>query len=122
MKVLLVEDDPLIRLGMAGLIEDWNYAVLEAGNADEAAKLLERHSDIALVISDVDMPGSMDGLKLAHFIRHRWPPIPVILVSGKAAIDTGNLPLRTLFFSKPVRDAVLHAAAQSLLAPRAADA
>lgn len=115
MQVLVVEDDPLIRLGMVGLVEDWGFEVIEAASADEALTQLNRFHQIGLVITDVDMPGSMDGLKLSHAIRLRWPPIPIIVVSGKAAIGPDRLPERAMFFSKPVRDSVLHAAARRLL-------
>ena len=74
MKILVVDDEPLIRLGLVSMVEEAGFAVLEAANADEAIRVIERTSDVALVITDVDMPGSMDGVRLAHFVRERWPP------------------------------------------------
>ena len=83
MKIMVVEDEPLIRLGMVMAIEDAGYEVIEAANADEAVRKLERADGVKLVMTDVDMPGSMDGIKLAHFVRGRWPPIQLIVLSGK---------------------------------------
>ena len=104
MKILVVDDEPLIRLGLAFLAIDWGYEVLEAGSADEAIQELERHPDIRLVITDVDMPGSMDGVRLAHFVRERWPSAALIVVSGKLALKDGLLPAGCRFFEKPMRD------------------
>jgi two-component system, response regulator PdtaR len=73
--VLIVEDEPLVRLGAVQTIEDAGFEVIEAANADEAIEILEKRSDIRVVFTDVHMPGSMDGLKLAHAVRNRWPPI-----------------------------------------------
>jgi CheY-like chemotaxis protein len=73
--VLIVEDEALIRMDTASLIEDAGFKVHEAGNADEAIRILELHDEIRLIFTDVNMPGSMDGLKLAHYVRGRWPPV-----------------------------------------------
>lgn len=99
--VLVVEDEALIRLSAVQIVEDAGYEALQASNADEAIQQLEARSDIRLVFSDVNMPGSMDGLKLANFIRNRWPPIKVIVASGKAIIEEGALPADVPFFLKP---------------------
>ena len=73
--VLIVEDEPLIRMGAVCQIEDAGFEVYEAASADAAIALLELHKEIRLIFTDVDMPGSMDGLKLAHYVRGRWPPV-----------------------------------------------
>ena len=65
------------------IVEDAGFVALEADNADEAVAILEARSDIALLLTDINMPGSMDGLKLAHAVRNRWPPIKIIVVSGQ---------------------------------------
>src|ERR1700679_1991409 len=80
--VLIVEEDALIRMSAVHMIEDAGYAVVEACNADEAIGILERQSNIGVVFTDINMSGSMDGLKLAHAIRNRWPPIHLIVASG----------------------------------------
>jgi CheY-like chemotaxis protein len=72
--VLIVEDEPVIRMNAAAMIEDAGYGVLEAANADDAILLLETHSEIRVVFSDIEMPGSMDGLRFIQVVRERWPP------------------------------------------------
>ena len=99
--ILIVEDEPLIRMGIVPVIEDAGFAVFEAGNADEAIKLLERHEEILLIFTDVNMPGSMDGLKLAHYVRGRWPPVKIIVTSAHVAVKNEALPEGAHFFSKP---------------------
>ena len=74
--VLIVEDEALIRMGAAQMVEDAGFEVLEASNADEAITMLETRSEIRAVFTDINMSGSIDGLKLAHAIRRRWPPDP----------------------------------------------
>ncbi len=104
MKVLVVEDEALIRLGIVDLLEEEGFDAYEAANSPEAIKVLERHSDISLVVTDVDMPGGMDGLKLAHFVRQKWPPIQLIVISGKVGLSPEMLPANARFFTKPYQD------------------
>lgn len=102
--VLVVEDEFLSRLHAVNLVEDAGYIAVEASNADEAITILEARKDIRIVFTDIDMPGSMDGLKLAHVIRHRWPLIELILTSGHFDLSDSEIPERGRFFSKPYRD------------------
>ena len=104
MKVLVVEDEPIIRLGIASSIEDAGYVVLEAANADEAISRLVANNEVGVVVTDVDMPGSMDGIRLAHYIRRRWPPIQLLVISGKVGVVTGELPEGARFMSKPYQE------------------
>lgn len=99
--VLIVEDEPLLRMMAVDLVEDAGFEALEAGDADEAVHLLEERLDISIVFTDIDMPGSMDGMKLAAAVRDRWPPIEIILTSGHVRADEIDLPARSVFFSKP---------------------
>lgn len=99
--VLVVEDDALVRTLAVELVEEAGFFALEAANANEAIVMLEHRADIALVFTDIDMPGSMDGLKLAHAIRNRWPPIKIVIVSGKSNLSDSELPSNSLFFAKP---------------------
>ena len=92
LRILLVEDDPMLRLGASAVLMDAGYSVLEAADADEAIALLETEPDIRLMISDIQMPGSLDGVKLAHAVRRRWPPIQVLLTSGRAIPRADELP------------------------------
>jgi CheY-like chemotaxis protein len=121
--VLVVEDEVLVRMDIVDFLQHQGFAVSEAGNADEAIALLERHSDIRLLFADIDMPGSMDGLKLATAVRDRWPPVQIVVTSGHMTVDVADLPDGSVFFSKPYQPANITAAfrqiigAQSLRAP-----
>ena len=99
--VLIVEDEYLIRSNAAQMIDEAGYEVVEAGDADEAIAILEARPDIHVVFTDIQMPGSMDGLKLAHFVRGRWPPIKLIATSGHHKFQDGDLPEGGLFLPKP---------------------
>ncbi len=113
--VLVVEDQPIIRMGAVDLIHRAGYEVLEASTADEAIAIMETRSDIRLVFTDVEMPGSMDGVKLAHYIRNRWPPVRLIVASGKALIPERSLPQGSQFFAKPYQDGKLVEAIDHML-------
>jgi two-component system, response regulator PdtaR len=102
--VLVVEDEPLMRMHAVSLIADAGFETVEASNADEAIDILEARKDIRIVFTDINMPGSMDGLKLAHAIRRRWPPIELILTSGDLRVEDDELPERGHFIPKPYRD------------------
>jgi DNA-binding NtrC family response regulator len=102
--VLVVEDEFLMRLHAVQLVEQAGFKAVEAANADEAVSILETRKDICIVFTDINMPGSMDGLKLAHAIRKRWPPIELILTSGHFDIPNSELPARGRFFPKPYQD------------------
>lgn len=124
-KILIVEDDALIRMSAEDLIEGAGFIAVSARNADEAIAILEVQLDIRVVFTDIDMPGSMDGLKLSHYIRDRWPPIHLILASGKAMLEQDELPRGALFFSKPYFEQTIVDAITSFLAsgdPQAAPA
>jgi CheY-like chemotaxis protein len=99
--VLIVEDDFLIRMGAVDMVQGGGFDVVEAANADEAILILEDRIDITVVFTDVQMPGSMDGLKLANAIRRRWPPIKVIATSGRIKVSADDLPPGSRFLTKP---------------------
>jgi CheY-like chemotaxis protein len=99
--VLIVEDEPLVRLCAVNMVEEAGFEVIEAANADEAIRILESRSDIGVVFTDIQMPGSMDGLKLAHAVRFRWPPIKIIVTSGRGPVAEQDLPEGGRFFPKP---------------------
>jgi CheY-like chemotaxis protein len=99
--VLVVEDDAILRLLAVSVVEDAGLDAIEASSADEAVRILESRDDIRIVFTDIDMPGSMDGMKLAACIRDRWPPVEIILTSGHFAENDVTLPTRGLFFAKP---------------------
>ena len=99
--VLVVEDEPLIRWCTAEMIEEAGYAIVEAADADAAMRILEARNDIDCIFTDVDMPGSMDGLALAHTAHDRWPPIGIIVTSGKRRLSREQLPCGGRFLAKP---------------------
>lgn len=101
--ILVVEDDAIIRMGAVAMVAYAGHEALEAGNADEAIRILEARPDIHLVFTDVQMPGTMDGIKLSHYIRDRWPPVRLIVASGNDVVD-GHLPAGVRFFRKPYND------------------
>ena len=80
--VLVVEDEMILRMRAVDIVEDAGFCPIEAINADEAISVLESRSDISLLLTDIQMPGTIDGLKLAHAVHERWPSIKIILVSG----------------------------------------
>jgi len=99
--VLIVEDELLIRMEAVHGIGEEGYLVYEAGNADEAIQVLERHEEIRLIFTDVNMPGSMNGLQLAHYVWSRWPPVKIIVTSGLTKVQQEDLPPGALFVGKP---------------------
>jgi two-component system, response regulator PdtaR len=105
MFILTVEDEFLISEYLHGILESGGHRVIAAFDADEAIDVLERRRDIELVITDINMPGSMDGLRLAAAIRDRWPPIHLIVVTGVAPPRRSDLPSGSLFIPKPYRPA-----------------
>lgn len=117
--VLVVEDSALIRMSAIELVLDAGYEALEAGNADEAIRILESRDDIDLVFTDVQMPGTMDGIKLSHYIRDRWPPVRLIVASGAAILKESMLPTDSRYFPKPYDSSTISETMARLLADAA---
>lgn len=106
--VLVVEDEPLIRLQVVVDLEAEGYQVFEASTADEAIDLLAAEPGINVLFTDIDMPGSMDGLKLAAAVHDRWPPVRIIVTSGHRSVEPSDIPEGGVFLSKPyVHQAVM---------------
>jgi two-component system, response regulator PdtaR len=99
--VLIVEDEFLIRMDAVDMVRAAGFDAVEAENADEAIGILEARFDITLVFTDIQMPGSMDGLKLATAIRGRWPPIKIVATSGMLKVSEDDLPAGSRFLPKP---------------------
>ena len=114
--VLVVEDEFFNRLHAVDLVNEAGFTAIEASNADEAIAILEARKDIRIVLTDINMPGSMDGLKLAHAIRKRWPPIELIVTSGHFHFTDDDMPERGRFFRKPYRDQDIVSALQHFAA------
>jgi CheY-like chemotaxis protein len=105
--LLIVEDEPLIRIDLADRLADIGYQVLEAASAEQAIALLETRPEISAVITDLNMPGSMDGLALARVVRERWPPCALIMLSGHQQPIDADMPSGSRFLSKPVVESSL---------------
>jgi two-component sensor histidine kinase/CheY-like chemotaxis protein len=114
-KVLVVEDEMMLRMRAVDIVEDAGFMPVEAVNADDALAILESRSDIDLLFTDIQMPGSMDGLKLAHAVHARWPSIKIILVSGQVTPTETERPINSRFYGKPLEVKKMIAELQEML-------
>jgi CheY-like chemotaxis protein len=114
--VLVVEDDFLLRMDAIDIVRSAGFDAVEAGNADEAIAILEARPNIHVVFTDIQMPGSMDGLKLAKFVKDRWPPIRIMTTSGRVRIDGDDLPHGGRFIPKPYSPAQVIGTLRELMA------
>ena len=103
--ILIVEDELLLSMDISEALEDAGYAVIAVANADEAIKVLESRNNVRTIFTDIDIPGSMDGLKLAAAVRDRWPPIHIIVTTGTKAPRRDEMPANSAFIAKPYRRA-----------------
>lgn len=99
--MLVVDDEPIMRMDLAGMAEEAGFETVEAGNAADALAILEMRDDIRAVFTDIRMPGHMDGLALAHLVRSRWPPTVIVICSGNTPPGVEELPSNVQFVSKP---------------------
>ena len=95
----------MLRMRAVDMVEDAGYTPLEALDAAEAVAILESRSDVALMCTDIQMPGQMDGVGLAHAVHERWPAIKIIVVSGQLKLPDLDLPPHSRFFGKPLNAA-----------------
>ncbi|MBN9042418.1 MAG: two-component system response regulator [Rhizobiales bacterium 62-47] len=109
MKVLVVEDELILLIYVQDALERAGHEVFTASSADQAIKILDRHP-IEILMTDIDLPGSMDGLKLAAAVRDRWPPVNIVVMSGNQTPAADEMPARARFLSKPALSGnILHA-------------
>jgi len=113
--VLVVEDEMLLRMRAIYMVEDAGFTPIEAVDADQAIAILESRFDIALLFTDIQMPGRLDGLGLAHAVRDRWPPIKIILVSGQLKLTESDIPADSHFFGKPIESTAMIAEMRNLI-------
>src|ERR1700681_1887222 len=113
--VLVVEDEMMLRMRAVDMVEDAGFAAVEAINADDALAILQSRSDIELLFTDIQMPGSMNGLKLAFAVHERWPAIKIILVSGQLKLTDGDKPVDSRFFGKPLGEKQMIAEMQDMM-------
>ena len=114
--VLVVEDEALIRMDIADQLEREGFFIFEAANADQAIVVLNAEPSVRIMFTDIDMPGSMDGLKLAAAVRDRFPPVQIIVTSGHRSVEMDEMPAGSVFFSKPYQHAAVMASMRRLLA------
>src|SRR5215203_6515414 len=112
--ILLVEDEVLVRMVAADVLEDAGFTVLESTNAEEALRLLETRPDVEVLFTDVNMPGALDGLDLAQTVHEQSPEVGILIGSGRIRPDPGELPPGTRFIAKPYAPSVLTDAVRTL--------
>ena len=116
LSALVVDDDAFIRMDAIDILEEAGFETLEATHADAAIALLhERHSDLTLLFTDVQMPGTVDGFALARYAAGRWPHIGIVVASGLAKPGPGDLPDGAHFIPKPFSAQIVHDHLKSLL-------
>ena len=99
--ILVVEDEPLLRMAAVDMVEDAGFEAVEASDATQAVEILESRPDIRIVFTDIDMPRGIDGIRLAALVRDRWPPIAIVVTSGCYDASRVELPAESVFFPKP---------------------
>jgi CheY-like chemotaxis protein len=104
---LVVEDEAMLRFNLAQSLEAAGYTTYEAADAAEAIQVMETHPDIRVVFTDVQMPGTMDGLALSRYVRDRWPPTIIVVTSGRSAPTKDDMASGALFLAKPYPPEVL---------------
>jgi CheY-like chemotaxis protein len=120
--ILLIEDEPLQQIFLSDLIAEAGFEVIEVGSAEQGLAVLESRSDVRIVFADLDMPQSIDGLRIAAAIRDRWPPIEIILTSGRTSPAMEMIPARSCFVVKLYVTSQIIGAIQSFAADSARDA
>ncbi len=105
--ILIVEDEAIVRFELIDLFEDEGYRVFAAASADEAIAILDRHGEVRVVLTDIEMPGSMDGLRLAHYIRKRFPPTLLLVASGRISVPERDMPEHSVYLAKPFDPAAM---------------
>ena len=99
--ILIVEDEVLTNEYLEFVLEEAGYEAIPAASADEAIAVLEHREDVDLVVTDINLPGGLNGLQLAALVRNRWPAINIIVVTGYNAPRKEEIPLGSLFVPKP---------------------
>jgi two-component system, response regulator PdtaR len=104
---LVVEDDAILRFDLAQTLQADGYNTFEAADATQAITVLEANSEIRVVFTDIQMPGTMDGLALSHYVRKRWPPTIIVVSSGRCTPGKDEMPSGAVFVGKPCASHVL---------------
>lgn len=101
-KVLVVEDEAIVRFDISEHLASHGYEVLEAVDTEDAFTVLDARSDVGFLLTDIGMPGLLDGLMLAKFAAERWPHVKMVVISGQRQAEVSDLPDGAVFLSKPV--------------------
>ena len=112
--ILVVDDEVIVRMDLADSMQRAGFDTYEAGSADEAIRILEAHPEIGVLFTDIDMPGPMNGVMLAHYVHDRWPPVRIVVVSGHVEATVAELPDDAVFIGKPFQDSELNRAIRTL--------
>jgi len=113
--VLIVESEAVVRLELSGRLSQMGLLVLVASDADEAIALLDSNPNIEVMFTDITMSGSMDGIRLAHHVRDRWPPVKIIVASGMIGTQLSDLPSDSIFLPKPYAPEALAGALSQMI-------
>jgi CheY-like chemotaxis protein len=116
--ILLVEDEGLIRMATAAMLEDEGYRVLEGTDADDALATLGAIANIDIVITDVQMPGKIDGLELVRIISHDYPHIQTLVTSGRASLNEARDCGAKKFLTKPYTASAIQSAVEAVRLPK----
>jgi DNA-binding response OmpR family regulator len=114
--VLVVENEALVRMGIVDELEDAGFEVFEVANSGIAIDILIANPRIEVMFTEIDMPGGVDGLKLAASVRDRWPPITILVTSGLRAVGVESLPVRARFMPKPYNPDVVVRSIREMMA------
>ena len=106
-RILVIDDEPLIRLDARRILEDVGYTVLEASTADQAMQLLAEPDAFDAILTDVEMPGSVNGLDLARTVDGRLPAVAIVIMSGRRLPQRADMPLKAAFVAKPFTPSTL---------------
>jgi two-component system, response regulator PdtaR len=101
--ILVVEDEPLVRDLNLDILQEAGFRIIEAADADQAFEILKRRPDVQVILTDVDMPGSINGFEFARLAAQGWPEVKLLVVSGKMRPEPGDLPDGSTFLAKPYR-------------------
>ncbi|PAX09096.1 response regulator [Sphingomonas lenta] len=112
--VLVVDDEPIIRLDAVAIVEDAGFLALEAADAEEALEMMSAHPDISVLFTDINMPGPLDGLQLARRVHENWPAVHLVITSGRVDPDPDQIPDHGHFVAKPYQPAAVVALLRSL--------
>ena len=99
--ILIVEDEVLTSEYLEFVLQEAGYEAIPAGSAEEAIAVLEHRDDVHLVVTDINLPGSLNGLQLAALVRDRWPTMNIIVITGYSAPRSEEIPSGSLFVPKP---------------------